>query len=70
MNDIDTKASQPSPLSLPSSSPLSSPLPNTFVVKIGDEVQEKSGLKPNALSEEELVALFKTRNKKGKKTKN
>jgi hypothetical protein len=46
--------------------------PNSFVVKIGDEKQEKSGLAPpsGALSEEELVALFKTRNKKGKKTKN
>ena len=69
MNDIDTKASQPSPLSLPSSSPLSSPLPNTFVVKIGDEVQEKSGLKPNALSEEELIKLFGKDKKKSKNPK-
>ena len=46
--------------------------PSSIVVKIGDEKQEKSGLAPPtaALSEEELVALFKTRNKKGKKTKN
>ena len=45
-----------------------------IVVKIGDEKQEKSGLRPpsaNAvpLSEDELVALFKTdkKKKKGKK---
>lgn len=69
MNDIDTKASQPLPLSSPSSLPLSSPLPNNFVVKIGDEVQEKSGLKPNALSEEELIKLFGKDKKKSKNPK-
>ena len=38
----------------------------SFVVKIGDEVQEKSGLRPNALSEEELIKLF-GKDKKSKK---
>lgn len=38
----------------------------SFVVKIGDEVQEKSGLRPNALSEEELIKLFE-KDKKSKK---
>ena len=41
--------------------------PSSIVVKIGGEKQEKSGLAPPPLSEEELVALFKTKNKKGKK---
>jgi hypothetical protein len=43
--------------------------PSSIVVKIGNEKQEKSGLAPPpaALSEEELVALFKTNSKKGKK---
>lgn len=42
--------------------------PKSFVVKIGDEVQEKSGLKPSpdALSEEELIKLF-GKDKKSKK---
>lgn len=54
------------------SAPSSAGRPSSIVVKIGDEKQEKSGLAPPpaALSEEELVALFKTKNKKGKKTKN
>ena len=54
------------------SAPSSAVRPSSIVVKIGDEKQEKSGLAPPtaALSEEELVALFKTKNKKGKKTKN
>jgi hypothetical protein len=40
----------------------------SFVVKIGDEVQEKSGLRPSpdALSEEELIKLF-GKDKKSKK---
>ena len=38
----------------------------SFVVKIGDEVQEKSALRPNALSEEELIKLFE-KDKKSKK---
>lgn len=53
---------------------------NNYVVKIGDEKQEKSGLKPPpsvisvapvALSEEELIKLFNTESssKKQKKTK-
>ena len=59
MNDIETK---------PQTSP------TTVMVKIGDEVQEKSGLKPMAspaLSEAELIKLFENDNKKlnGKKSK-
>jgi hypothetical protein len=63
MNDIETK---------PKISPA------TVMVKIGDEVQEKSGLKPmsshanaQALSESELIKLFENDNKKlnGKKLK-
>jgi hypothetical protein len=64
MNDIETK---------PQISPA------TVMVKIGDEVQEKSGLKPmtlpnanaQALSEAELIKLFENDNKKlnGKKSK-
>jgi hypothetical protein len=64
MNDIETK---------PQTSPA------TVMVKIGDEVQEKSGLKPmslpnassHALSEAELIKLFENDNKKlnGKKLK-
>lgn len=59
MNDIETK---------PQTSP------TTVMVKIGDEVQEKSGLKPmasQALSEAELIKLFENDNKKlnGKKSK-
>jgi hypothetical protein len=58
MNDIETKAPPPPPA-------------NPFVVKIGDEVQEKSALKPpNALSEDELIKLFgkdKKKKVKGKK---
>ena len=54
MNDIDTK----------------SPPTNSFVVKIGDEVQEKSGLKPsNALSEDEIIKLFEKDKKKKPKGK-
>jgi hypothetical protein len=53
MNDIETKAP---------------PVNNSFVVKIGDEVQEKSGLKPStastALSEDELIKLFEKDKKK------
>ena len=58
--------------SVEASAPSSAVRPSSIVVKIGDEKQEKSGLAPPtaALSEEELVALFKTKNKKGKKTKN
>ena len=43
--------------------------PTAFVVKIGDEKQEKSGLTPPPLTEEELIKLFKKPNnkKKGKK---
>lgn len=41
---------------------------NNYVVKIGDEKQEKSGLKP--LTEDELVSMFnKTSEKKSKKPK-
>jgi hypothetical protein len=53
------------------------PVSNSFVVKIGDEKQEKSGLKPPAapLSDKELIDLFKndkaakvsSKSKKGKK---
>ena len=43
--------------------------PKSFVVKIGDEVQEKSGLRPNALSEEELIKLFEKDKKSKKDTK-
>lgn len=47
---------------------------NSYVVKIGDEKQEKSGLKPPpapALSEDELIKLFnaESTSKKQKKTK-
>lgn len=44
--------------------------PNTFVVKIGEEKQEKSGLAPppKALNEEELIKMFNDKKKKkGKK---
>lgn len=58
MNDIETKAP---------------PANNSFVVKIGDEVQEKSGLKPStastALSEDELIKLFEKDKKKKPKGK-
>ena len=46
-----------------------------YVVKIGTEVQEKSGLRPPSrsqsapLSEEELIALFSKKGKSGKKAK-
>jgi hypothetical protein len=41
---------------------------NNYVVKIGEEKQEKSGLKP--LTEDELVSMFnKTPEKKSKKSK-
>jgi hypothetical protein len=39
---------------------------NNYVVSIGNEKQEKSGLKPPPLSEEELIKLFK-KQKKSKK---
>jgi hypothetical protein len=76
------------PLLVPLSSvPLSGPLDpvsktnvipvgdKNYVVKIGTEVQEKSGLRPPTaqtsapLSEEELVALFSKKGKSGKKAK-
>jgi hypothetical protein len=45
------------------------PTYKNFVVKIGDDVQEKSGLKPpGALSDAELIKLF-ANEKKSKKTK-
>jgi hypothetical protein len=47
-----------------------------YVVKIGNEVQAKSGLRPPAepsaeppLTEEQLISLFSKKNKGGKKTK-
>ena len=43
--------------------------PKSTIVKIGDEKQEKSGLKPPALSEEELVKLFSKKDKKKDKKK-
>jgi hypothetical protein len=45
---------------------------NNYVVKIGEETQEKSGLKPPSaqMSEDELVSMFnKTSEKKSKKSK-
>jgi hypothetical protein len=48
------------------------PKPQTQIVKIGDEVQEKSGLAPPAtaaLSDSELIKLF-ANEKKHKKSKN
>jgi len=49
------------------------PKPQTHIVKIGDEVQEKSGLAPPpataALSDSELIKLF-ANEKKHKKSKN
>ena len=43
--------------------------PKSVIVKIGDEKQEKSGLKPPALSEEELIKLFSKKDKKKDKKK-
>jgi hypothetical protein len=45
---------------------------NNYVVKIGEEKQEKSGLKPTSaqMTEDELVSMFnKTSEKKSKKPK-
>ena len=54
MNEIETKATPANP----------------FIVKIGDEVQEKSALKPsNALTEDELIKLFEKDKKKKPKGK-
>jgi hypothetical protein len=48
---------------LATSSQASAQAPKTYVVKIGDEKQEKS----NAMSEEELVKMFKSKKKDKKK---
>ena len=71
--NTQTPSSVPSPEIIPVNN-------NQYVFKIGNEVQEKSGLKPpspNAsasapsapLSEAELIALFSKKGKSGKKTK-
>jgi hypothetical protein len=51
--------------------PMQTPMqtPKSTIVKIGDEKQEKSGLKPPALSEEELIKLFSKKDKKKDKKK-
>jgi hypothetical protein len=43
--------------------------PKSVVVKIGDEKQEKSGLAPPPMSEEELIKLFDKKSKKKDKKK-
>jgi hypothetical protein len=43
--------------------------PKSVVVKIGDEKQEKSGLAPPSMSEEELIKLFDKKSKKKDKKK-
>lgn len=72
MEDKKQKQATASAIASVQAAPSSAVRPSSIVVKIGDEKQEKSGLAPPpaALSEEELVALFKTKNKKGKKIKN
>jgi hypothetical protein len=75
--ETQTPSSVPSPEIIPVNN-------NQYVFKIGNEVQEKSGLKPPSakpspsgaplaspkpLSEAELIALFSKKGKSGKKTK-